>query len=135
MPKEHEFKITNPVMALVLSLAIRWFFWFFHIVLAGIIIATAIWGIRLFFPLTIFEAGLLSLGICGVVMLNAIHSKVSSIKNMVEHEEWNEDYDFYSEEDEEPLVNQEKEVNSETEDSQGKVISLEQRLSGKKQDK
>ncbi|MBF0289631.1 MAG: hypothetical protein HQM14_17605 [SAR324 cluster bacterium] len=128
-------KITNPVLALIFKIIMGRLSWVLHIVLAGSTLALAVWGLQQLFPLTIFEACILCIAVWGVVILNAIHSKVSSIENMVEYDEWNDDYDFYSEEGEEPLVKQEKNVDSETECSRGKVISLEQRMFSKKQDK
>jgi len=134
MPEEYESEPSKFRFPLVTNLLLRFISIFSTLPLVVAVVGSLAWIIKQFFPLTAFEVGVLSIGLWGIVLLLAIYHKIRLIEQAIAQEEWDEEYEFYTEEEQE-LFEPEEPNDAKTRSNQGNVIHLEQKFFSKKQDK
>ena len=134
MPEEYESATSkfnfNSILNLMLHLGSIFLTFIFVMGVIGI----TLWSMRQFVPLTIFEASMISVGVWGIVIMMAIYNKIQLIEHAVSQEGWDEEYEFYSEEEEE-LFDPKEPIDRKNRSNRGNVIHLNQKLFSEKGDK
>ncbi len=134
MLEEYESEDSKFRFPLAMNLLVRFISIVSTLILVAGVVGISAWLIKQLFPLTAFEAGVISIGLWGIVLLLAIYSKIRLIEHAIAQEEWDQEYEFYTEEEQE-LFEPEEPIPAKTPSNRGNVIHLEPNFFSKKQDK